>query len=211
MHDEGVIKYSCDWQPQPLPPSEAIQTLIGWRDRLFAAGLIGVYPDGVGFGNISLRQTPHSFWVSGTQTGHLATTTPEHYTLVDSWDIEQNHLHCSGPIKASSESLTHAALYDADDAIQAIVHVHAPELWQRYRNVLPTTRAEIPYGTPAMAHEMARLLRQSDLPQRRILVMGGHEDGLLSFGESLSVAAIALLKLAEQSPPAPFKNPCEAP
>lgn len=190
--DEGVIKYVSHWTPGvPLEEVE-LRDLIEWRDRMHQAQLIGLYPNGIGYGNISIRRSAHSFAVSGTQTGHLAQTTPHHYTLVDTWDIDRNTLHCTGPIQASSESLTHAALYDYSPAIQAIIHVHNRSLWQRGQGVLPTTAASVPYGTPAMAYEMRRLLDHSDLMQSRILIMVGHEEGVLVFGPTLAAAAQVL-------------------
>jgi L-ribulose-5-phosphate 4-epimerase len=196
MDDEGVIKFSCRWQPAPPMAAAALADLMTWRDRLFAAALIGLYPNGIGYGNISCRLSDRRFLVSGTQTGHLSRTQPCHYALVEDWDIEANWLRCSGPLQASSESLTHAALYSYDPAIQAVVHGHSPRLWRHYQNRLPTTRASVPYGTPAMAREMERLFRQEGLQDRRCLVMAGHEDGLLAFGSSLAQAATTLLTLA---------------
>lgn len=193
--DEGVIKYRCGWEVAPALDRSVLADVRYWRDRLFAAGLIGVYDNGIGYGNLSLRQGGDRFIISGTQTGHLPTTAVDHYTLVDSWDIDGNWLHCTGPIKASSESLTHAALYDYNPAIAAVAHGHHPQLWQHYQGVLPTTRATVPYGTPAMAAEMIRLFAESDLSDRQVLVMAGHEDGLLAFGPSLAMAAQGLLQL----------------
>lgn len=193
--DEGVIKFACDWEQAPpiaLDPA-ALQALITWRDRLFQWGAIGVYPNGIGYGNLSIRLGIDRFLISGTQTGHLTRTGPEHYTLVDRWEIDRNWLHCRGPICASSESLTHAAIYQLDPNIQAIIHGHCPALWDQERDRLPTTRATVPYGTPAMAREMARLFTESPLPECRILVMAGHEDGVLSFGQDLETAAQPLL------------------
>jgi len=195
--DEGVIKFACDWEPgNPLDHAKVAE-LLEWRDRLFTLGFIGTYPNGIGYGNISQRQTSHAFVVSGTQTGHLPQTTPEHYTVVDRWDIEQNSLHCTGPIKASSESLTHAALYDYAADIQAIIHIHHAELWRSLQQVLPTTEVTVPYGTPAMAHEMWRLMEESDLSTQKILVMAGHEDGILAFGATLEEVGDRLTQLLQ--------------
>jgi ribulose-5-phosphate 4-epimerase/fuculose-1-phosphate aldolase len=196
--DEGVIKYACVWAQRPPLDLPELPELIHWRDRSYQEGFIGVYPDGIGYGNISVRVQPKQFLVSGTQTGHLANTTPAHYTLVDDWNIASNSLHCRGPVKASSESLTHAALYDCAVNIRAILHIHAPELWQRFRDVLPTTGASVPYGTPDMAAEMARLMQESDLPETRMLVMAGHQDGLLAFGDNLQEAFERMQALARR-------------
>ncbi|NER85153.1 MAG: class II aldolase/adducin family protein [Leptolyngbya sp. SIO1D8] len=195
MHEDGVIKYRCVWESGAPFTHQQLISLMIWRDRLHEAGLIGVYADGIGFGNISQRLTPTSFLISGTQTGQYPTTTSAHYTLVDQWDIRQNTLHCMGPLKASSESLTHAALYEYSADIQAIVHVHHQGLWTTYRDVLPTTHANVPYGTPAMADEMWRLFRESNLSDQKILVMAGHQDGLIAFGKTLEAAAANLLTL----------------
>ena len=192
MVDEGVIKYTCHWQQGPALATQPVAEVIRWRDRLWQQGQIGAYPDGVGYGNISLRLSPRSFIVSGSQTGHLALTHPDHYTLVNGWDIDRNTLNCTGPVRASSESLTHAALYQYSEDIQAIIHVHNFDLWQRYQNHLPTTAATVPYGTPAMAYEMWRLMDGSDLPEKHILIMAGHEEGVLTFGATLAAAAAVL-------------------
>ena len=190
MYNEGVIQFDCIWQETAPIAGDALvklAELITWRDRLFAWGAIGLYPNGIGYGNISQRD-PQGFWITGSQTGHLPHTNAQHYSLVDHWDIDRNALHCIGSARASSESLTHAALYEHDPAIQAIVHAHHPELWKRSKHQLPTTDAQVPYGTPAMAREMWRLWDTTDLPQTRILVMAGHEDGLLAFGRTLQEA-----------------------
>ena len=199
MYDDGVIKYHCEWRQEVTVHCDQLKTLIAWRDRLHTAGLIGIYPNGVGFGNVSHRLTPQHFLITGTQTGHYPVTTPKHYTLVEGWDIPQNKVCCVGSLKASSESLTHAALYEYSPDIQAIVHVHHSALWATYQHKLPTTRKTVPYGTPAMAYEMWRLFQDSDLSGRKLLVMAGHEDGLIAFGRTLPEAATRLLKLLATS------------
>ncbi|WRH65975.1 MAG: hypothetical protein RSE13_20055 [Planktothrix sp. GU0601_MAG3] len=73
MIDEGVVKYSCEWVLGETVALESIKSLIQWRNRIHKLGLIGVYENGIGFGNISIR-IPHTlqFIISGSQTGHLA-------------------------------------------------------------------------------------------------------------------------------------------
>lgn len=192
--DEGYTKYQCDWV-RGESVGEAIATALSHtRDRLWDQGLIGQYPNGIGFGNVSLRhpQQPRWFVVSGTQTGHLSRLGPAHYATVVDWDCDRNWLSCVGPVQASSESLTHGTLYQALPGVGAVLHVHRRSLWERLLDQVPTTAATVPYGTPAMAAEMLRLLRESDLPSQRLLVMAGHEEGILSFGETLAAAAAVL-------------------
>ena len=91
--------------------------------------------------------------------------------------------------------MTHAALYDLDASIMAVVHVHHRDAWQRYRDVLPTTCAEVAYGTPAMADEFVRLYRDTAFARDGVAVMAGHEEGIVSIGATLGQAAGRVLSL----------------
>ena len=195
MIDEGVVKYSCEWVLGEKVDIESLQSLIEWRNYIHQLGLIGVYDNGIGFGNISIRISGTlQFIISGSQTGHLPQLEPEHYTVVTDFNIEQNHLTCCGPIQASSESLTHAAIYSVQPQINAIIHVHHPQLWRSLLYQIPTTRKQVQYGTPAMAAEMFRLFAEENLSQQKILVMAGHEDGFLTFGKDLNEAGEILMQ-----------------
>lgn len=202
--DEGYIKYRSHWTPGPANFADVAAELERWRKPLFDAGLIGHYDDlGIGFGNISMRcGDPGQFLISGTQTGHVAESTPAHYALVTAYDIDANSVWCTGPVQASSEAMTHAVIYELDAQILAIVHVHSASLWASYRDRLPTTAADVPYGTPEMAREFRRLYAATDLAKRGIAVMAGHEEGLISFGASLAQAATRMLELRSTGPAA---------
>lgn len=197
MIDEGYVKYRSDWQPGPPPDEATVRLLDRWRRQLHEAGLIGHYEEfGVGFGNLSVRASrPGQFIISGTQTGHHAATTGQHYALVCSADISSNTVVSTGPVRASSEAMTHAAIYALSERINAVVHVHSARLWTEYRGVLPTTSAAVPYGTPDMALEFERLWRESDFPAVGTAVMAGHEEGIVSFGETLAEASQKVLGL----------------
>ena len=194
--DEGYIKYRGNWTAAAPIDAAVARLLDTWRRPLYEAGLIGEYSDqGIGFGNISVRAQGRSFFISGTQTGHLPVTDGRHYCLVDDFDIACNRVDCHGPVQASSESMTHAAIYELDVGIEAIVHVHSASMWAKLCDKLPTTSADVPYGTPETAGEFARLYRDSSFATNGIAVMGGHEDGLLATGESLEQAALRMLDL----------------
>jgi len=197
MLDEGYIKYQSYWSETPAPDPAAVLLLEKWRKPLFAAGLVGHYKElGVGFGNISIRsRDPRQFLITGTQTGHIASTTEQHYSLVTDYDIERNEVRCSGPVQASSEAMTHAAIYELDPSIAAIVHVHSKALWDEHLNSLPTTSPDVAYGTPEMAKEFRRLHADTTFGMQGIAVMGGHEEGLIGIGESLEKAAARILAL----------------
>lgn len=197
MIDEGYIKFECVWTEDTAIPDEEIADLIEWRNRLCRAGLIG-HDAGldVGFGNISQREPgARGFVISATQTGHVPVATGHEFTRVVDYDIAANRVACRGPRQASSESLTHAAIYELDSAYLAVVHVHSRDLWRSLAGEVPTTGAGIAYGTAAMAGEFLRLYRDDDLREARIAVMGGHEEGLISIGTTVNEAAERLLSL----------------
>lgn len=199
MADEGYIKYLSHWSPGPAPDVATARQLEVWRRPLFVAGLIGVYDNQpVGFGNISMRcGEPGQFLITATQTGHIGCSDAEHYSLVTNYDISGNELSCCGPMQASSEALTHAAIYELDPAINAVVHVHSMSLWERHVNTLPTTHADVPYGTPGMAREFRRLYLETAFRSQGIAVMGGHVEGLLGIGATLEIAATRILALTQ--------------
>lgn len=195
--DEGYVKYLSHWEPGPPPDASAVLELNAWRKPLFAAGLIGHYDDlNVGYGNISVRVAGgNQFVISGTQTGHIESTGAEHYALVRSTDIDANSVHCIGPVQASSEALTHAALYALSDNIAAVVHVHDRVLWQQHLEHFPTTGKHVPYGTPEMAKEFQRLWHTTRFATLGIAIMAGHDEGIVSVGGSLAQAATQVLAL----------------
>ncbi len=195
--DEGVVKYRCEWDAAPAEAGSIVDELGAWRNRLYERGLIGVYEDGVGFGNVSARAAGNEFLITGTQTGHVALLGPEHITRVVECSIAGDWLRCVGPVAASSEALTHAALYELGSEVGAVVHVHHRRMWDFYRGRLPTTRAEVPYGSVEMAQEMARLWSAGDLRVERSLVMAGHADGLIAFGVNVGAAAERIIELHE--------------
>jgi ribulose-5-phosphate 4-epimerase/fuculose-1-phosphate aldolase len=196
MLDEGYVKFMSRWIAADPLPAEAIADLKRWRDRLRANGLIGVYPDGVGFGNVSVRSSdnPEHFIITGTQTGEVLELEPRHVTTVIEVDIDRNSLTCAGPIEASSESMTHAAFYRCDRSIGAVIHVHHLPTWNALRDHVSTTRADVPYGTPEMAREIGRLYHQSDLRREGIVIMAGHREGIIAFGKDLDEAGSILMR-----------------
>ena len=190
MIEDGYTKYAVRWDDRDPLDRPEIDELERWRRPLFEAGLIGHYEDlGIGYGNISIRTGSREFLVSGTQTGHLPCTGPAHYALVTDYDIDGNTVTCRGAVQASSETLTHAALYELDPAIGAVVHVHDEPLWQRLLQDAPATRAGVAYGTPEMAREFGRLYRETRFPQTHLAAMAGHEGGIVTIGATLREAA----------------------
>jgi len=197
MIDEGYVKFESRWKKTDSLECPQIKELIRWRAPLYSAGLIGHFADlDIGFGNLSARTGRHGlFVISGTQTGHLAELHNEHFSLVTDFDLGANIVHSRGAAEPSSESMTHAMLYELDPGIRAVVHIHSDALWLALKGRLPTTDETVAYGTPGMAKELARLSNETDFSETGIAVMAGHEGGLISTGTSVEEAAVRLLSL----------------
>lgn len=190
---EGVIKFVLSYEDAPLPGID-IHELNAWRSVLKSLGLLGQTPDrydGYGFGNISIR-TPDGFLISGTQTGGLDDPTLDDYALCTSWNLDENAVKAIGKTRPSSESLSHAAVYDVYEAVHCALHVHSPDIWQMAADMnIAVTDEAVPYGTPEMAAEVHRHIRDMSLPG--IFTMGGHEDGVFTFGRTLQEAGSLMI------------------
>jgi len=156
--------------------------------------LIGAYENGVGFGNISMRiKGGNQFIITGSATGEIPELEPGHYVKVNSFNIDDNAVQCAGPLKASSESLTHAAIYLADPGANAVVHVHSIDLWNELIYNMPTTNPSMEYGTIGLAKDIFRLFSDSDVIEKRIIIMAGDRAGILAFGHDMDEAANVLM------------------
>ncbi len=196
---EGVIKFELTHEAIELLSLD-ISSLSAWRLILNQLGLVGQDPDrygGLGFGNLSQR-TSHGFLISGSQTGAIDDPGPEHYAEVVDWDVGSNLVQSRGQVEPSSESLTHAVIYDLNPAVSFVFHVHSPDIWQMADRLgLPGTPPDVAYGTVAMA-EAVRDLFPGDAAEG-LLVMRGHEDGVVSFGPSAKAAGEPLVEAQAQA------------
>jgi len=192
--DEGYIKFLCNWiEAEPLSIHQLLD-INKWRDTLYNLGLIGAYNNGIGFGNISIRFNNRSFIITGSATGGLITLNENHYVLVDEYNLMQNSITCTGPIKASSESLSHAVIYECSHETNAVIHIHNLDMWEKLIHKVPTTREDISYGTTEMANEIKRLFKQTNVKTEKIIAMAGHKEGIIVFGKTLDEAGEILLK-----------------
>ncbi|MDA3952164.1 MAG: class II aldolase/adducin family protein [Bacteroidales bacterium] len=189
--DEGYIKFNLSWGKKAFDfkDRDFIQ-INSCRDKLYKLGLIGAYSDGIGFGNISIRQIRNEFIISGSASGNIKNLLKKHYSLIKDYDILKNNVLCEGLTKASSESLTHAAIYESNKEVNAVIHVHHKNMWNKYLNNLPTTCEKAEFGTPEIALEIQKLINKN----RGIIIMAGHPEGIVSYGESLVKAEEILLK-----------------
>jgi len=192
---DGIIKYNFDFQEsEPLDESQFCDIEVV-RERLYTLGLIGVYADGVGYGNISERVDGDSFVITGTQTGYLQNLEAEHYALVEAYDDKAFYLKSSGAIKPSSEALTHGTVYNLSFEVGAVIHIRSKVIWNFMlkNNYLKT--ADVEYGTVEMTDEVNRIFSTIDPLYNSKFVMAGHKDGVMTFGRDLAEAELVLFEV----------------
>ncbi len=201
---EGVIKFDqSDFTPISGIPVHEYRVLERYRQLMNELELISAYEDGFGFGNISkivdysniYRSDKPQFLISGSQTGHLKNLTGEHYTRILDFDIEQFFVKTQGAIKASSETLTHAAIYDQNPAIKAIIHFHNIGIWKALiKSNCPATSRWIEYGTFEMA---VATMQHIGSKTQGYFVMRGHREGVVVYGPSLNAVFNQVIRMVQ--------------
>ena len=154
---EGIIKFKQEFREGPALDHELLEELNSWRRIFFREGLIGQYKskyNNAGYGNISQRLEPFDaptnkkrFVITGSQTGHIQHLTPGHYAIVTEYHPEKNLVVSEGPIKASSESMTHGTIYDLADWVRFVFHAHSAQMWAHAKEMeIPVTNGngEVP-------------------------------------------------------------------
>ncbi len=193
MHTEGYIKYRAQRVEGAIPDHAGFDALNRCRTELFDLKLLGMYPDGIGYGNVSLRVKESQFIISGSATGGVRTLTKDHYARVESFDLDRNSVRSAGTIDASSESMSHGAIYQALPAVNAVIHIHSRRLFDLMRaERYPETDPAIPYGTPELARAIEALVLSLGATEG-IFVTAGHDQGIIAYGESVE-EALALVQ-----------------
>jgi len=196
------VKFSCEPLAGEIASFSGLAELNAYRRKLLDLGLIGVNPNGIGFGNLSVRDgATKNFYITGTATGGMPELALANCVKVVACDFERNQVRYEGSALPSSESLTHAAIYESDATAGAVVHCHNSKLWVALLNQTPTTSKTADYGTPEMAYEIMHLFTWTDAQSRKIVVMAGHEGGILTFGRDLQEAFDVLMREREKITP----------
>ena len=202
---EGVVKYRPMHVPCELNQalaavqldkdtsfSSLFAELDTTRTRLHDAGLIGVTPAGIGYGNISVRLSGNTFLISGSGTGAARTLGPQGYGLVLAFAADANTVISAGPTQASSESMTHGTIYAARPDVRCVVHVHNGPLFERLlAEHAPATPPTAAYGTPELSRAVTALLST----HAGFFVTAGHAEGLFAYGPNCSFVLQTLLNL----------------
>lgn len=198
---EGVIKFELihSYSPISIAPN-TLALLNAWRHLLFRLGMLGQDAqryDGLAFGNCSCRASEADalFWVSATQTSNKAFLREEDCCAITRYDLNRHLLYSRGLAQPSSETLTHAAIYQIKNGVNCVIHVHSPEIWQKTLALgLAHTDATISYGTHEMVNATQDLLTQQLLGETGLYTMLGHEDGVVAFAPDIEQCAELILK-----------------
>jgi len=191
---DGIIKYNFDFNQTAPLDKELWSEIEDVRKRLYKLNMIGVYPNGIGFGNISKRISDGSFVITGTQTGDLENLSNEHYSLVEEFNDSEFYLKSKGTIKPSSEALTHGTIYNLSKDIKGVIHIHSLNLWNFMidNNFLVTNN--VPYGSKEMIEDIKNLYTENDINDSKFSMLG-HEEGIIVFGKTLKEAELTLYAL----------------
>jgi ribulose-5-phosphate 4-epimerase/fuculose-1-phosphate aldolase len=194
VSETGSVKFKAEQVTTTLAKFPGFEELNQYRSRLWRLGFLGVDEKGIGFGNVSVRESgTQQFYITGSGTGAKAELELTDYAKVLAFDLGRNWLSCAGRAMASSESLTHASLYEADPTIGAVIHGHSLNLWTTLLEQAPATPADVEYGTPAMAFAVRKLFGTTHVRDGKAFAMAGHREGVMLFGRDLP-EAFAVLK-----------------
>ncbi len=197
---EGIVKFNCVWNKETIDllTAEELRELNYWRDLLRKKSLIGANEKGLGFGNISIRLPDgEKFVITGSQTGHLKELKQEDLALVTDFSLKNNYVMCLGFTKASSEALSHAAIYSSSREHRAVIHFHSRRIWEKSFYLYSSSDPRAAYGTPELAESIKDILTNHSPKDPSVILLGGHPEGVITFGNSLKRAAEEALKLAE--------------
>lgn len=202
-NSEGVIQFELEHTSKALDALPEIQGLISWHSILHKLGLVGQEPQrygGYAFGNISQRSGKDRFIISATQTGGHRDLNADDFAEVLGCDVTNNRVRSQGVSKPSSECMTHAAIYEANTDIGAVVHSHSTLIWSNWSTLGTAVISEnIEYGTPAMAKAVKECVNQSEHLTRGAIVMLGHEDGVITYANDLETAVLDMVRLLARS------------
>ena len=194
------IRFSCERVAAGVSFFGGLAELNAYRRKLFDLHLIGVDSNGIGFGNLSVRDgATKNFYITGSATGGIHELTLTDCAKVVECDFDRNRVRYEGSALPSSESLTHAAIYESDATAGAVIHCHDSKLWAAVLNEAPTTSKAADYGSDEMANEIMQLFTRTNAQTRKIVVMAGHEGGILTFGKDLEDAFAVLIRERQQA------------
>ena len=93
MSETGSVKFKARQEATALVEFPGFEPLNRYRSKLWQLRLLGVDADGIGYGNVSMRERgDQQFYISGSGTGHKAELKLTDYAKVVAWDFAKNCL-----------------------------------------------------------------------------------------------------------------------
>lgn len=184
MATEGYIKFNCKLISSEYPKHEEVSDIMLLRDELIQHRLIGILPDGIGYGNVS-KLFDGKIIISGSRTGGFFPSSPEHFVFIDDCSVEHNSVTCRGVYPASSETLSHAAVYIANPDLRFVVHLHNFSIWSQLLDEGKHTDGKAEYGTARMSREVYKFVKLSK-ESSGIFAMPGHKEGVVIFSTEIA-------------------------
>ena len=198
MIDEGYIKFSINQVLGETPMHGDLIVLNEARTELHKLGFIGITKDGIGFGNVSIRDKKNEFIITGSATGKDEVLSYEEYTKVTDFNLKNNSVRSEGPVKASSESMTHGAIYKVNSKVNCVIHIHSRVLFDIMRkNNWAETPESAKFGTPELAFAISELVKESG-ENLGVFVTAGHDEGIIAYGKSVDETLGLILNLVKE-------------
>ena len=193
---EGIIKFKIsNWIKIPYLNKRVWGDVELSRKELYKLKLIGYDEiNKVGYGNISKRYSGNEFIITASQTGQILNLGEENFSIIIVADFDNNSVVCYGPAKPSSESVTHAACYYNNPQINAVIHIHSRFLWEKlYNKNYYSTPENAEFGSVELSTSIAEIMKGVSMTEPCLVVMKGHQDGIIVAGKSIEESTKYLL------------------
>jgi ribulose-5-phosphate 4-epimerase/fuculose-1-phosphate aldolase len=182
--ESNALAFSTVFLSKSSPNDDRITLLANWGKRFYSSGLIkGIE------GNLSFR-TRLGFIVSGTSIA-LDALTPDTVVEVTGvvYGLNKTSVYVKGQVIPSREVILHSQIYEYQNGINAIFHVHDPSIMNKVEKLgIPVTASEQEAGSQALAQEAVNLLKINI--NVKYFVLKNH--GVIALGATMDEAGKAI-------------------
>jgi ribulose-5-phosphate 4-epimerase/fuculose-1-phosphate aldolase len=170
-------KFKTQLIKKKLNATKRTHELIFWCGKFSELGLTPSYGKGSA-GNLSFRAGRH-FIITASYTD-LSQVRAEDLVRITSFSLPRKSVHAQGLREPSSETLLHAAIYEARPDIGAVFHGHGDDILKA-DHLFVTTKRKAPYGSSFLIDQVLAVLDHYDF-----IVMKDH--GFLALGKNMAGA-----------------------
>jgi ribulose-5-phosphate 4-epimerase/fuculose-1-phosphate aldolase len=181
-----------------------LEKLSRFRAKLWDLRIIGK-TETDSYGNVSHRLDESFFAISRSGVGGLRKLSPDDFIVAR---YRQGEFHPPSVFrgiltedqKPSRDTKIHSALYSGSEKVNVVAHFHHPLIWGMFLDKFPTTSVDKPPGSVELAEEIFDLCQKLDLQKDWIIILGSHEDGILTFGENIESLEEKIIALVKEYP-----------